>query len=441
VATSSSDFASGERATLQLSTLESDVLARITEERWLALATELIATGQPAGTNPLDPDLPSGSEEEIARRVATELESIGFATELVAAQPGRPNVVSCLPGPPGGRTLAFNTHLDTYPAPEPERWTMSGGDPFKPTRHGDWLYARGTSDTRGNMAATLIAARALVEAGVRLGGTLMCVYTVNEEKNGPFGSIFLTRERGFRPDAVIVAEPTAWGGDAEDWGMSLSVANSGHCLIELIVEGSKSHIWRPDTALNPIDKMSALLVALSGLELSYDRSQLAGHTPPRVAVVRIEGGIPGEMQFLPGRCRAVLAGVGLVPGMTMESILADIRRVVDSQVEGTGFTAGLRQFPGSLFVSGTVPVSADEEPCLALRSAYRRLIGQEPLVNRKNAFNDTIRFREAAIAAVTFGPGEDSWTPDNEAISIKKAVVAAKLYALVAMTFLGVRDG
>jgi acetylornithine deacetylase/succinyl-diaminopimelate desuccinylase-like protein len=429
-----------DQASIGLSDIETDVLGRITRDAWLSLATDLITTGQPESCNPLDPDMPSGSEEKIAQRVAAYLRSIGFETELVAAEPGRPNVVGRWAGPSAGPSLAFNTHLDTYPALEADRWTMTGGDPFNPTQHGDWLYARGTSDTRGNMAASLIAARALIESGVKLGGTLMCVYTVNEEKNGPLGSLFLTREKGFKPDAVIVAEPTAWGLGASEWGMSISVANSGHCLIELIVEGVKSHLWRPDVAFNPIDKMIGLIGELSGPTLTYDRSQLAGHTPPSLTCLRLEAGIPGEMQFTPGRCRAVLAGVGLVPGMTMESILADIHKVLDATLAGTRYEATLRPFPGSLFVSGTEAVDPGEQPCLSIRSAYRRLLGKEPLINRKNAFNDTIRFREAGIAAVTFGPGEDSWAPDNEAISISKAVIAAKLYALTAMDFLGVRD-
>ena len=57
--------------------------------------------------------------------------------------------------------------------------------------------------------------------------------------------------------------------------------------------------------------------------------------------------------------------------------------------------------------------------------------------HRKNAFNDTIRFREAGINAVTFGPGEDGWNPDNESISISKAVMAAKMYALTIVNILG----
>ncbi len=65
--------------------------------------------------------------------------------------------------------------------------------------------------------------------------------------------------------------------------------------------------------------------------------------------------------------------------------------------------------------------------------------GKLPTPNRKNAFNDTIRLREVGINAVTFGPGEDGWSPDNESISITKAVMASKIYALTIMEILKVQ--
>ena len=36
--------------------------------------------------------------------------------------------------------------------------------------------------------------------------------------------------------------------------MNLSVANSGHCLVEVTINGIKSHIWRPDISVNAIMK-------------------------------------------------------------------------------------------------------------------------------------------------------------------------------------------
>ena len=432
------------------SDLEARVLSAITEERWLALATELIRTGQPRSGNPLDPDLPPAEEEAISMLVAGKLEAMGMQVSKHSAQPHRPNVLGVLRGREGAPSLILNDHLDTYPAVEPEKWHMTDFDPFKATRHGDLLYARGTSDTRGNLAASLLAVQALVEFGVKLDGTLMCCYTVDEERNGSNGSIYMLNEVGLTADYEITAEPTAWGDVSKTdtsktdisatWGMNLSIANSGHCLVEVTVRGVKSHIWRPDISINAIMEAAELLPNLQAMAFSHTPSEFMGHTPPCCSVVRIRGGLPGEMQFSPDTCVITLAVVGIVPGMTLAGIVSDIERVAHETFAGSNnLGIDVRQVPGSLFVNATEPVSVEEEPCRSLRAVYRRLMGCEPGVNRKNAFNDTIRFREAGIKAVTFGPGEDGWAVDNENISITKAVMATRIYALTIMQILGLR--
>lgn len=427
-------------ATPRVTEFEADVLSRITEERWLALATELIATGQPRSGNPLDPDLPPAEEEAISMLVAGKLEALGMSVSKHAAQPHRPNIVGVLKGREGAPSLILNDHLDTYPVVEPHKWHMTNFDPFNATRHGDLLFARGTSDTRGNLAASLLAVQALVEAGVVLDGTLICCYTVDEERNGTEGSIYMLQQVGLTADYEITAEPTAWGDTSGDWGMNLSVANSGHCLIEIKVDGAKSHIWRPDISVNAIVEAGKLLPKLEAMAFTHVPAKFMGHTPPCCSVVRIRGGLPGEMQISPDTCTITLAVVGIVPGMTLASVISDIEQTARNAFAGVntiGFS--VRQVPGSLFVNATEPVPVDQEPCASLRAVYRRLMGREPGVNRKNAFNDTIRFREAGINAVTFGPGEDGWAVDNESISITKAVMATRIYALTIMQILGVR--
>lgn len=80
------------------SDLEQRVLSRITEERWLELASELIRTGQPRSGNPLDPDLPPAEEEAISMLVAGKLEALGMEVTKHSAQPHRPNVLGVLKG-------------------------------------------------------------------------------------------------------------------------------------------------------------------------------------------------------------------------------------------------------------------------------------------------------------------------------------------------------
>jgi acetylornithine deacetylase len=428
---------------MTLSAIQNNVLEHITEQRWLTLATQLIKTGQPLACDPLDPDLPSGQEEAIAMLVAGKLEALGMTVETYESMPQRPNVVGVLKGSGDGPVLMMNDHMDTYPVVEPHKWDKTDFNPFKATRHGDLLFARGSSDTRGNMASAILAAQALKDEGVQLKGDLMYCLCVDEERDGTHGSIYLMNEVGIKADYSITAEPTAWENPTtSEWGMNLSIANGGHCLVEIKVVGQKAHIWRPDTSNNAIVEVAGLIPLLQGMEFTHEPTEFMGHTPPCVTIVRIRGGLPGEMQFSPDECVLTLAVVGIVPGMTIDSVISDLTVVADSLFkdrEDISFT--VNQVPGSLFVDATEPVPVDEEPCKSISKSYALLMGGKlPIPNRKNAFNDTIRFRDAGINAVTFGPGEDGWDPDNESISITKAVTAAKIYALTIMEILGVSN-
>jgi acetylornithine deacetylase len=420
--------------------LEQALFRGISEEAWLALATDLVRTGQPDAENPLDPDQPAGREEAIALRVAQKLEEIGLDVELVAAEPHRPNVIGTLAGhSKNGPTLILNDHLDTYPAGDPAKWTKTGGAPYAPTRHGDRLYGRGTSDTRANLACTLLAVEAIKNSGIKLNGTIKCVYTVDEEKNGPKGALYLLNEVALRADYELTCEPTAWTGDDESWGIGVGVANAGHCLLKLTTTGIKSHLWRPDTGVNAVLGMAKLLTRLSKIKFRHDPPKLYGGTPPTVAILRVAGGKPREMQFTPDEASAVIGIVGIVPGMTLQSILEDIRDVIASVVEEEdGLEAEVVQYPGSLFVAATEELDPEAEPAASLRRAYRSLIGEEPRIYRKNAYNDTIRFAQAGIPSITFGPGEDGWPPDNEYIGITKSIAATKILALAIVHLLGI---
>lgn len=424
--------------TSTLSAQEQSIADRIDEAAWIELATTLIRCGQPEAGNPLDPDQPSGKEEAIAHMVAGRLMGMGFTVTMPERTRGRPNVIGRIKGAAPGPSLMINDHLDTYPVVEPEKWDKTGGAPYDATRHGDLLYARGTSDTRGNMASALLALEAVLAARPSLKGELIACFTVDEERDGTDGSIFVTQALGLKPDYSITAEPTAWGGPSGPWGMAISTANSGHCLVEILLTGTKGHIWRPDIIANPILEAGRMMGDLETMVFTHTPTEFMGHTPPIASIVRIRGGLEGEMQFSPDTCTITMAVVGIVPGMTMEGILEDVRTVAAKTLAGRNdLTAEVRQVPGSLFVEGTENVPADQEPVVTLSAVYQAFRGEAPKLNRKNAFNDTIRFREAGINAVTFGPGEDGWAADNEWIAIPKAVEAAKIYAVTILRLLG----
>lgn len=415
------------------------ILSKIDKNEWLDLTKEMIKTGQPSSGNPLDPDILTCEEEPFALFVAGKLEAMGFEVTKYESQPRRPNIVGVLKGSEGKKSLMINDHLDTYPAVEPFKWDKCNKNPFNATVHGDWLYGRGTSDTRGNLSAALLAVKSLIDTGIKFKDDLICCFTVDEEKDGPHGSIYLTQTIGITADYSITAEPTAWGGESKHWGMNISTANSGHCLCSIKISGIKSHIWRPDTGVNAISVAAEVIPYLDKMLFTHQKTTLMGHTPPCISVVKINGGLPGEMQFSPDECEIILAVVGIVPGMTIESVIKDINDNLIGLIGGkNNVVFEVNQVPGSLFVSATDPVLEKEEPVKSLSECYELIMGEKPGINRKNAFNDTIRFREKGYNAVTFGPGEDGWSPVNESISIKKSEASIKIYALTILKILGV---
>jgi acetylornithine deacetylase/succinyl-diaminopimelate desuccinylase-like protein len=418
------------------SKLEQEVLKTITEDRCVKLIEELVPIGQPACGNSIDPEVPGGYEEEIAKHIAEKLKSFGLEVELVAAVEGRPNVVACWDDGIEGPTLILNDHLDTYPAGDPMEWDKAGHNPYRVTRQGQYLYARGTSDTRGNLACQLIAIESLRQANVAIAGKLICAYCVDEERHGGLGAKYLLEQKGLTGDYEITAEPSAWTNETE-WGIGIAVAHSGCCVLDLEISGVRSHIWRPDEGINPIQQMTQLLEALSQVTFTHQTPKLYGPVPPSICPVKIEAGKFGEGQFTPPFCKARIWVVGLVPGMTYDSIVQDIDRVVASlQTNSTRFNLKIAPVPGETFVPASTEVAPDLAHVQAISSAYSRVLGKEPVLYRKNAYCDTLRFSHSGIPAITFGPGEDGWAPVNECIDINKVVVATQVYALALIDLL-----
>lgn len=425
---------------LKLTDLQEKVLAGITQEKCVQLIKDLVPTGQPGCGNSIDPEFPMAHEEDISKQVGQHLQSLGLDVEWVAAIEGRPNVVGRwndgLPGP----SLIFNDHLDTYPSCDPAEWHMSGHNPYNATLQGKYLYGRGTSDTRGNMTCQLIAIEMLRQAEVKINGELICAYTVDEERHGRAGALHLLNEYGLTADYEITAEPTSWT-DGDDWGIGIALAHSGLCLLDIETTGVRSHIWRPDEGVNPVLHMAQLIERLRNTTFTHKAPQIYGPTQPSICPVKIDAGQIGEGQFTPPSCKARVWVIGLVPGMTYESIVQDIEKVITQlQTDDPTFQATITKVAGETFVPASIEVSEDTEHVQALSRAYKQILGKDPVLYRKNAYCDTLRFSHSGIPSITFGPGEDGWPPVNEFIDMEKVVAATKIYALFLLDFFKVEE-
>jgi len=156
---------------------------------------------------------PGDAYRPCAELIGTRLATRGFNVSYVRAEgaPGdsdrhpRINVIARREGKRPGPSVHFNSHIDVV---EPGHgWTVP---PFDAVVRDGKIYGRGTCDMKGGLAASIIAAEALIDSGIDLPGAIEISGTVDEESGG-FGGVAYLAERGWfskpRVDHVIIPEP------------------------------------------------------------------------------------------------------------------------------------------------------------------------------------------------------------------------------------------
>jgi acetylornithine deacetylase len=250
----------------------------------------------------------SGTEEGIARWVEEWAGEAGLSVRRDDA-----SVTLRVPGRAPGETFALVSHLDTVPAGE--GWTRP---PFEPTIEGDRMYGRGSGDAKASIAAMLMAARDLAEAGGPARGTLLVMLGYQEEtKHTTLGTAV---ERLGRIDAAVVGEPT---------NLEPAIAQRGLMMVDLVSRGVQRHAGyaadNPDFT-NAIVELGRNLARLPTLfrERVHPILGIATATP-----TMLEGGV--SRNVTPPTARAVL-DVRSTPSWTHAELAEELRRSLDVEV-------------------------------------------------------------------------------------------------------------
>jgi acetylornithine deacetylase len=156
------------------------------------------------------------------------------------------------------------------------------------------LYARGSCDTKGFIAAALTAVGSASAASLRAG--LGLIFTADEEV-GCVGAKRLAQAAELKPKRALVGEPTS---------LRAIRANKGYCLAEIELLGQEGHSAYPGAGTSAIRAAGKLLAALEGIDADL-RSRLdPGFEPPFTTtnVGLISGG--KAKNIIAGHCRLTL---------------------------------------------------------------------------------------------------------------------------------------
>jgi len=135
----------------------------------------------------IDTSNPPGNESKVAEFLKTILDKDGIASEIIAMEPGRGNLIARLKGSGRKRPLLLMGHEDVVGV-EREKWTV---DPFAGLIQDGYLFGRGSLDDKSGVAANLEVFRMIHRQNLALDRDIIFLAEAGEEGGPPVGIDFL----------------------------------------------------------------------------------------------------------------------------------------------------------------------------------------------------------------------------------------------------------
>lgn len=332
--------------------------------------------------NSINPSLVKNGagEAEIAEYIANALRSINLDVDTYEPERGRVSVVGVLKGESGGRSLMLNAHVDTVGIED-----MS--EPFSASVRDGKMYGRGAYDMKGSLAACMAAAKALVDAGVTLGGNLL-VTAVADEEYASLGTCEIIKH--YQVDGAIVTEPTE---------LNICLAHKGFIWLEVEVTGRAAHGSRFDLGIDANMRMGRFLPELEKLERklrSCEGHPLVG--PPSLHAAMLQGGT--GLSTYASNCKLQIER-RTIPGETEAQVVEELQEIIDllSEADST-FKATLKAY----FVREPFEVSQNAAIVQSLSKAAFEVMGRQPKFIGETPWMDSALLSSAGVETVVMGP-------------------------------------
>lgn len=371
------------------------------------------------------PDAKGGNEEQVAIFVANYLSDLGLEVYFEEVVPGRPNVIAIYDSGRPGKTLLFEAHTDVVTEGDMDAWTV---DPYAAEIKDGRIYGRGACDTKQNLAAAIIAVKAIRQANIPFAGRILLCIPCDEEGLMIGIKDFIRRGWAEGVDGAIICEPE---------NNEICIAQKGAMRVIVKTFGKMAHGAMPLTGINPINRMAKVIVELEKLE--RQEKERVGMHPwlgwPSITPTILQAPVKGDAQInvIPDTCLAAL-DIRTVPAQDHEQLLAQIHALLTRLGEEDA------DFQASLEVIEDRPcteTAKDDPIVVALVEAYRQVTGREPVYNGVPGATDGTFLHLAGIPIVTTGAG-NRYIPHHadEYVEIEQLVETTKLYALAALKFL-----
>lgn len=355
---------------------------------------------------------PDGSGEKgVAAFLETFCRQRNLPYELQEVVDGRANILTWVPGQDPDKRILFLAHMDTVPV---TKWE---GNPFSGEQKDGRIYGRGSCDTKGSLAAMLMALSTL---GDRKPTATIVVAGGIDEEGRKIGARAIAQS-GVSYDAAVCGEPTK---------LEVVVAHTGSVRWQIEVEGVAAHTARPHLGVNAITGMAKIVLALDDYHrsLASRKHPLVG--PPLLTVGLIEGGI--ELTTVPPSCR-IWIDRRLVPGEQPQDAIQEVEDILETFRQGEDKIKVRSLLPA---LEDPAPPSSESSKIAAVAAAAcADVAGTGDLIGVPGG-TDASQLSLVGIPCIVLGPGStDQAHTKDEFVEIDQLVKAVEIYQKIMLSY------
>jgi len=325
--------------------------------------------------------------------------------------------------------ILFDAHTDTVGIADIKQWKT---DPFKAVYKTGIIYGRGSCDDKGCVASMVYAGSLIKKLGLLGDFTLYVSCSVQEEIAEGYGIDFLLNSLKFRPDCVIIGEPS---------NLKIVRGHKGRAEIKITVKGKCCHASIPDEGENAIYKTLPLIKGIIKLNKKYIRLRRTQLGKPVISVTQIETK-NASINTIPDNCSFYIDR-RTVEDETKKQIEIEIKRACGKKVNpvrsGTScYDTSNRikiDYLKKFFNAWVLPSDhyLVESAVKSYKKAYKK---NTEVMLWPFCTNGSFTMGERKIPTIGFGPGEEKFAHvANEQIKINDVLTAVKFYSVFPLTF------
>ena len=329
--------------------------------------------------------------------IASRLGKLGFKSEYFNSN-GVTNLWCTLGS--GAPLFIFAGHTDVVPTGPLEKWTS---DPFKPEIRDGVLYGRGAADMKSGVAAMVCAAERFAAAKKSFKGTIAFLITSDEEGPCRWGTRYVVdtlRERGVKPDYVVVGEATS----DQQLGDRIMIGRRGSLGCDLKVFGKQGHVAYPLKADNPIHRLMPALAELTATKWDDGNA----HFPPTSFQISNFNSGTGGNNVIPGEAD-VIFNFRYCTEQTADQLKARVHAVLDKHCP---------KYDAKWWHTGEPFLTEQGALIAAAQAAIAQVTQLEPLLFTGGGTSDARFIAPWGAQTLEIGPVNDSIHKLNEHVKV-----------------------